>query len=132
MPAVDPLSATARPFVPHEFSSLDRLQRPAATALQKIDQNASSLCTPTGETSRLRVYKDALPPSSLYAPPYAHWRSSSSSSIDNIDRLNLESSPKRSTCEVGSDDWMSNEISRCLDTAKAELDIKYVAQQESR
>jgi hypothetical protein len=123
MPAVDPFSASARPYISHDFTAVDRHAR--NSTLQSIDPNTSALRgSPDGSSSTTRVYKDPLPKAELHVPLWSHTRSPSSASINRLDALSLESSPRRQIAEVGSDEWMGNEISRCLDAAKAELEIK--------
>lgn len=122
MPAVDPLSASARPFVTHEFVSLDRASR---TTLQKLDQNATVTRSSSGEVnSKTRIYKDSLPSPSQNIPPYTHWRTASSTSLQDFEQINLHTNPRSSVVDVGSDQWMDDEVSRCLVAAKADLDIK--------
>lgn len=123
MPAVDPLSASARPFIPHEFAALDRVGR--GGTLQRIDQNATdTLSLPSDPQLKQRVYKDSLPPPAAHSSPYWHWRTSSSTSINDLEQIHLHASPVPSAVQVGSDQWMDDEVSRCLVMAKADLDIK--------
>jgi hypothetical protein len=119
MPAVDPFSASFRPFVSRDKTSADRIGRD--TPLQSIDQNAASN-SDNSTLPKARRYKDELP-LKYYEPPYRHTRDSSAASIDRLDILYLE---KRSQddVEVGSDTWMENEVSQCLYTSKGALDVK--------
>jgi hypothetical protein len=113
MPAVDPFSASFRPFVAREKPVRD-------SALRTIDQNAGT--APLDSTSTLpkpRRYKDDLPVT-FYVPPYSHGRSSSSASIETFDSLALE----RSGPQVGSDQWMHDEVSQCLYISKGDLDVR--------
>lgn len=123
MPAVDPLSASARPYIPHDFTAVDRHVR--NSTLQSIEPNSVTFSgSPNNSSPTGRVYKDRLPQAELHVPLWSHLRSPSAASIDRLDALSLESSPRRQVAEIGSDEWMGNEISRCLDAAKADLDIK--------
>ena len=125
MPAVDPFSALARPYISHDFTAADRHVR--QSMLQTIDPNSVPLAAPPNTVSpAIKVYKDGLPQAESHVPLWSHLRSPSATSIDRLDSLSLESIPRRQVARVESDEWMGNEISRCLDAAKAELDIKCV------
>jgi hypothetical protein len=115
MPAVDPFSASFVPFVPRDKPIRD-------TTLRAIDQNAGSAIEPsTTILPKPRRYKDELP-ATFYVPPYSHGRSVSSASIDTLESLALE--PGRAVSQVGSDQWMHDEVSQCLYLAKGDLDVK--------
>ena len=123
MPAVDPFSASARPYISHDSTAVDRAVR--TSTLQNIDPNSVPVrASPNTSSPSGRIYKDQLPQTELHVPLWNHLRSPSVASIDRLDALCLESSPRRQVVEVGSDEWMGNEISRCLDAARAELEIK--------
>ena len=129
MPAVDPFSASFRPFtprdkVPAEKTTTTNTGRDSTTVLQPIDQN--TLPTPhpavvdTSNLSKPRKYKDELPVK-FYEPAYRRTRTASTTSLD-FEQLALPSFS--STAEVGSDAWMDIQVTRCLETSKGDLDVK--------
>ena len=116
MPAVDPFSASFRPFV-----SRDKTDR--RDVLQPIDSNtpgtSSSNAAPLPKP---RKYKDELP-QKYYEPPYRHGRTGSTASLD-FESLALET--RQNDEEIGSDHWMNVEVTRCLENSKGALDVKSV------
>jgi len=118
MPAVDPFSASFRPFV-----SRDKVDR--RDVLQPIDRNTTTGTTPLGPSSsaplpKPRKYRDELP-QKYYEPPYRHGRDGSIASLD-FESLALET--RHHDGEIGSDHWMDMEITRCLDNSMGALDVK--------
>ena len=114
MPAVDPFSASFVPWVARDKPIRD-------TTLRVIDQNAGTATESSTALPKPRRYKDTLP-TTFYVPPYSHSRSVSSASIDTFDSLALETG--RAVSQVGSDQWMHDEVSQCLYLAKGDLDVK--------
>jgi hypothetical protein len=119
MPAVDPFSASFRPFV-----SRDKADRSGRDVLQPIDRNTNGT-TPlisfsSAPLPKPRKYKDELP-QKYYEPPYRHGRTGSTASLD-FESLALET--KHNDIEIGSDHWMDVEVTRCLENSKGALDVK--------
>lgn len=117
MPAVDPFSASFRPFV-----SRDKPDRTGRDVLQPIDRNTASNSTTSAPLPKPRKYKDELP-QKYYEPPYRHGRSGSTASLD-FESLALET--RHNAEEIGSDHWMNVEVTRCLETSTGVLDVKSV------
>jgi hypothetical protein len=119
MPAVDPFSASFRPF---EFR--DKADRTGRDVLQPIDRNTPGTTPLTATSSaplpKPRKYKDELP-KKYYEPPYRHGRNGSTASLD-IESLVLET--RNNEPEIGSDHWMNVEVTRCLETSTGALDFK--------
>jgi hypothetical protein len=129
MPAVDPFSALFRPFTPREKVPAERTTtthngRDSATVLQPVDQNTiSTPNTTVVDTLNLpkpRKYKDELPVT-FYEPAYRHTRTTSTAALDSEQQALQTNS---SAAEVGSDAWMDQQVTRCLDISKGDLDIK--------
>jgi hypothetical protein len=114
MPAVDPFSASFRPFV-----SRDKPDR--RDVLQPIDRNTGTSSNPA-PLPKPRKYKDELP-QKYYEPPYRHGRTGSTASLD-FESLALET--RQNDEEIGSDHWMNVEVTRCLENSKGALDVKSV------
>lgn len=113
MPAVDPFSASFRPFVTRDKPVRD-------STLRAVDLNAGTAPSESPSTlPKPRRYKDTLP-ATFYVPPYSHGRSASSASVNTLDSLTLE----HSSPAIGSDEWMQDEVSQCLYTSKGDLDVK--------
>jgi len=115
MPAVDPFSASFRPFV-----SRDKPDR--RDALQPIDRNTGTSSSNSAPLPKPRKYKDELP-QKYYEPPYRHGRTGSTASLD-FESLALET--RQNDEEIGSDHWMNVEVTRCLEDSKGALDVKSV------
>jgi hypothetical protein len=114
MPAVDPFSASFRPFV-----SRDKPDR--RDVLQPIDRNTGTSSN-SAPLPKPRKYKDELP-QKYYEPPYRHGRTGSTASLD-FESLALET--RQNDEEIGSDHWMNVEVTRCLENSKGTLDVKSV------
>jgi hypothetical protein len=114
MPAVDPFSASFRPFI-----SRDKPDR--RDVLQPIDRNTGTSSNPA-PLPKPRKYKDELP-QKYYEPPYRHGRTGSTASLD-FESLALET--RQNDEEIGSDHWMNVEVTRCLENSKGALDVKLV------
>jgi hypothetical protein len=127
MPAVDPFSALFRPFIPRDKVPAEKATssgRDSATVLQPIEQNTiptpNTTVVDTSSLPKPRKYKDELP-ATFYEPAYRHTRTTSTAALDSEQQALQTNS---SAAEVGSDAWMDQQVTRCLDTSKGDLDIK--------
>jgi len=117
MPALDPFSASSRPML--SFDTLPKQPLEFAATLHSIDLNAPRLPKPKRHTD--------LPSKAYPLPVYSHSRHPSTAPCqDNKDNSQHRHTRRRSI-EVGSDEWMSAEVARCVDCANGTLDLKLVA-----
>jgi hypothetical protein len=112
MPALDPFSASSRPML--AFDALPKQPLRFADTLHSIDQNTPRPPKPKRDEHHHKIYP---------IPAYTHTRTGSSSSDADI---RVDHSSQRHPV-VGSDEWMSAEVARCVDRADGTLDLKYVS-----
>ncbi|WWC68163.1 uncharacterized protein I206_102086 [Kwoniella pini CBS 10737] len=116
----DPFSAASKPFVPPDSLPSRPLQF-AAT----IDDPSSTL----HKLPRPKLHKEQVP-SSFPTPIYSHSRQASSASINkngqlsaSFDLLGFGSPSPNRAKEIGSDEWMTDMVAKCVDAAKGDLTI---------
>lgn len=122
--AVDPMSASSRPMIP--FDSLPSRPLPFGATpdmLQPINVNTSHLTNASSKLPKPRLAKESLP-REFPAPAYSHSRHASNMSIHStIADLNLNGKSERDL-ELGSDEWMSMQVAKCVDSAAGTLDLR--------
>ena len=96
------------------FDSLPSRPLKFAETLQPIDLNFGS----PSKLPKPKLHKEPIP--QVFPPPQYHSRHASTTSLKDFGELSLE--PK----DVGSDEWMQQEVARCVDEANGKLDIKWV------
>jgi hypothetical protein len=103
------------------FDSLPSKPLPFAATLQPIDQNADASKLPKPKR-RPEQFPQKYP-----LPAYAHSRHSS---FDVRELGFVLDQPAADV--VGSDEWMKKRVNECVDSAKGELHIKWVARSQKR
>ncbi|KAK6903496.1 hypothetical protein I203_106999 [Kwoniella mangroviensis CBS 8507] len=119
---LDPFSASSKPFIPPD--SLPSRPLPFAATLD--DPSSSSTLQ---KLPRPRLHQEGVP-SSFPTPIYSHSRQASSASITTTGQLSNGSDlagfgdlAVSRTREVGSDEWMTDMVAKCVDAAKGDLTI---------
>ncbi|WVW78206.1 hypothetical protein I302_100157 [Kwoniella bestiolae CBS 10118] len=118
----DPFAGAFKPFVPPD--SLPK--RPLQFAATLDDPSSSSTLQ---KLPRPRLHKEGVP-SNYPTPIYSHSRQASSASVTIAGQLSNgfelagfgDLAVNRST-EVGSDEWMTDMVAKCVDAAKGNLTI---------
>ncbi|WVR04801.1 hypothetical protein IAU60_001813 [Kwoniella sp. DSM 27419] len=119
---LDPFSAASKPFVPPDEYQPKR-PLPFAATLDHPKFTRPKPKLPNKDRDR-----EALP-TSYPQPPYSHSRQGSSASITSVNHVTASldlfglGSPGAKSREVGSDEWMIELVSRCVDAANGTLQI---------
>ncbi|WVQ98266.1 hypothetical protein IAU59_005389 [Kwoniella sp. CBS 9459] len=123
---LDPFSAASKPWVPPDSHQPKRplpfAQTPEHFSTPELSA-AAKLPKP-----RLNKEKDGFP-TSYPEPPYSHSRTASSASVTTVGQLGIGldllgfGSPGGRVKEVGSDEWMTDKVAECVDSAKGDLTI---------
>ncbi|WWD21688.1 hypothetical protein CI109_106174 [Kwoniella shandongensis] len=117
MPAVDPFSAASKPLLPVDSLPSQPLQF-AATLHHEEHLTGSSAVT--NKLPRPRRQKEPTP-ANFPTPQYSHSRHTSE--VSNVFSDLTLGSPGSRRGQIGDDDWMQAQVARCVDAAKADLDI---------
>ncbi|WWC86683.1 uncharacterized protein L201_001560 [Kwoniella dendrophila CBS 6074] len=119
---LDPFSAASKPFIPPD--SLP--SRPLQFAATLEEHNGLSTLQ---KLPKPKLYKDSMP-TNFPTPIYSHSRKTSSASITttsqlstSLDLLGFDNAFASRAQEVGSDEWMTDIISKCVDDAQGNLSI---------